>query len=101
MKHKQAKPYDNMNTDELAEATKEFDREFVGIPGRPLTAAQKTLHQKARRKGGRPRIGKGSRRILISLEKELLQEADLLAQRRNLSRSQLIASSLREALKAG
>jgi len=101
MKTKRTKPFDKMNADELAEATKEFDQEFVGIPGRPLTAAQKALHRKARSKGGRPRIGKGSKRILISLEKELLQEADLLARRRNLSRSQLIASALREALKAG
>lgn len=101
MKSRQNKPYDKMNADELAEATREFDHEFVGTPGRPLTAGQKAMHDKARKKGGRPRIGKGSQRILVSLEKELLQEADLLARRRNLSRSQLIANTLREALKAG
>lgn len=88
------KPYQEMNTAELAEATKEFDREFVADTFGPLTAAGKAAHRRARAKSGRPRIGKGSQRINITLERSLLQETDRLARRTGLNRSRIIAQSL-------
>ena len=45
----------------------QFDRETEvgedGLPGKPLSAAQKKAWGRAKRKMGRPRIGKGARRV--------------------------------------
>src|SRR5947209_8731931 len=78
-----------------------FEREFVGIPGKPLTPAQKALHRRAARRAGRPKIGKGAERFTITLERELAKKADALAKRQRMSRSELIADGLRHLLKAG
>jgi hypothetical protein len=97
MKKKQ-KPYWEMNTAELREATKEFDREFVGVPGKPLTAADRKLLARARRKG-RPQVGQGAEKIRVSIERGLLSAADATAKRLRISRSELIAKGLRAVLK--
>jgi hypothetical protein len=51
------KSYWEMTTQELREATKEFDREFVADLARPLNAAERTRDRQLRRGRGRPRIG--------------------------------------------
>ena len=92
------KPLQEMNTEELAAATKEFDREFIADTFGPLSAAGKAAHRRARAKIGRPRIGKGSRRINITLEYGLLQETDRMAKRIGVNRSRIIAQSLAATL---
>ena len=91
------KPYDRMTTAELREATKEFDREDVGVPGKPLTPAQRAMYQKAK-KMGRPRKGAGSAVVGISIEKGLLKAADALAKRRKVGRSELFVAALQAEL---
>ena len=78
-----------------------YDREFVGTPGKPLTPSEKALHRRARSKAGRPRVGRGAKRLTITMERELLNEADLLARKKQISRSQLFAWGIRALLKAG
>ena len=90
-----------MTDDKRNAEVAQFDREFVGLRGKPLTAAQKALHRRAARKAGRPRIGKGAERFTITLERELAKQAEALAKRRHMSRSELIAHGLRNLLKAG
>jgi hypothetical protein len=93
---KMKKVYAEMNTGELAEATKEFDEPFVMDRGRPLNAAERAQHRRAAKRGrGRPRIGKGSERINITIERDLLAQADALALRRKLGRSEIIATALK------
>jgi hypothetical protein len=87
-----------MTTAELREATKEYDREELGLPGKPLTARDRRLHAEARKRG-RPRIGLGAEKIRISLERNLLKQADAAAKRLKISRSELIAQGLRSILK--
>ena len=98
-KRKPRKPYDQMNTEELAEATKQYDREELGLPGRPLTARDKALHRQAK-KMGRPRIGSGGGTTVvgISIETALLKLADSLAKRRKVGRSQLFTEALQAEL---
>lgn len=43
----QKKPFWEMTTAELREATKQYDREELGLPGKPLTAADRKLHVRA------------------------------------------------------
>jgi hypothetical protein len=100
MKKKRTKPYWEMTTEELREATKEYDRGMPGTPGKPLTSADRTLHSRANRKGGRPTTGSGVKVISLSVEKDLLARADVIAKQRGMSRSALIAKGL-EAILSG
>jgi hypothetical protein len=103
---KRKKSYAEMNTAELAEATKDLDREVVDVRGRPLTPAEKKIHRDAakaaKRKRGRPIQGEGARVIAASIEGGLLKQADAYAKRHKLGRSELVTEALRALLaKAG
>jgi hypothetical protein len=89
-------PYDQMTANELAKATAEYDRPWTGpgLPGKPLTTADRAKHRRANL-GGRPRIGKGAKIVPISIERGLLQEADSFAKQHNLKRSQMVAEGHR------
>ena len=98
------KPYWEMTTAELREATREFDRERPGVPGRPLNREERQLHRQVAKRArmGRPRIGLGAKRVLISIERALLDQADRYARQQRISRSQLFAQGVRWVLaKAG
>jgi hypothetical protein len=95
MMKKSKKSYLEMNAAELAQATSEYDNEFIGVPGKPLTAVQRRQHERARAKIGRPIVGKGHKVISTSMEIGLLRRADALAKRRKIPRAALIAEGLR------
>jgi hypothetical protein len=97
---KKRKPYDRMNGRELARATAEYDRPWTGkgLPGKPLTAADRAKHRRAGL-GGRPKVGEGAKIVPISIERGLLRRADAFAKRHKLSRSQLLAEGLRLAMR--
>jgi hypothetical protein len=94
------KPYQEMNTDELAEATAEFDKEFVADTFGPMTPEMRARWEAAKRKPGRPRDGQGVQVISVSIEKELLARSDALAKRKKISRARLIARGLKAVLAA-
>lgn len=89
-----------MTAKELAEATNQFDEPFVVDRSRALTAADRQKWDKVRNKRGRPRTGKGFKRVSISLEQELLTRVTALAKKRRISRSWLIARALESVLAA-
>ncbi|MFI5379051.1 MAG: hypothetical protein ACHRHE_07135 [Tepidisphaerales bacterium] len=100
---KKRKPYWDMTTDELREATREFDEPFVFEKGKPLTVADKAMFSKAREharkvKRGRPRIGKGAARITTTVERSLLERVDRYAQSHGLTRAQIISNGLTAVL---
>lgn len=96
---KTRKPYWEMTTAELREATKQYDREELGLPGKPLTKADRKLHEEAARKGaGRPKVGQGAQRVLVSIERGVLKEADAAARKLHITRSQLVTRGLREMI---
>ncbi len=92
-----AKPYSDMTAAELREATKEFDREFVGDTFRPATPAERARFDRARKRG-RPRVGKGSKTIAVTVERGLLAKTDRLAKRLNVPRAVLVARGLEAVL---
>jgi hypothetical protein len=97
---KKHKPYELMTTKELARATRQFDEPFVMDKGRPMNAAERRQHLRAAKRGrGRPVIGKGSRRINLSVERDLLRAADRLARSTEKKRSQIFADGLRLLLR--
>lgn len=95
---KRRKPYWEMTTEELREATKRYDREELGLPGKPLTRADQTLHARAARKRGRPLVGQGAKRVLVSIERGVLDQADATARKLRISRSELITRGIREVI---
>jgi len=86
-----------MSVEELAAATKQFDVPLPDDVGQPLTAEQAEWNR-AKRKRGRPKKGKGSVNVLISLERGLIEAADEFAQEHGIARSALIAIGLRSVM---
>jgi hypothetical protein len=76
-----------------------FDRGVDLSETKPLTPAQRKLWNKAKRKPGRPRVGKGVEVISLSVEKELLRKADRVAKAQGISRAALFAQGLHEVLR--
>lgn len=92
------KQWSEMDANELRKATKRYDAEFAAdVESKPLTAAQREAHRKAR-KVGRPKLGKGSQVVSLSVEKELLEKADAYAKRQGLGRSEMFILGLKELL---
>src|SRR5262249_18197388 len=95
-----AKPYWEMTTEELREATKEFDEEFVADRAKPLTPEMRARWERARAKPPRAEDGKGEQTIAVRLEKALLDRCTALAKKKRISRDALIARGLRALLAA-
>ncbi|MGH9365943.1 MAG: hypothetical protein ACRD1B_11885 [Thermoanaerobaculia bacterium] len=83
---------------ELAEATAPYDVEMAVERFSPLSAEAKARWNRARRKPGRPRRGKGARVISVSVEMGLLERSDALARRLGVSRASLIERGLKAVL---
>ena len=92
--------YKKMRPKELKAATAKFDEEFVVEQSRPLNAEERALWAKARRKPGRPKVGRGVRVISVSVERDLLGRSDALAQRLGISRASLVSRGLKAVLAA-
>ena|SRR5690348_385748 len=65
---------------------------------RPLNASQRATWRRIRKKMGRPRIGRGTTNVSVTLEKDLLRQADRYAKAHGMSRSQLLAEGVRAIL---
>jgi hypothetical protein len=96
--HREFLRYKSLTARELAEATKEFDWEFVGGKSKPLSPEMRERWLRARRKPGRPRVGKGVKIISVSVEKDLLAQTDALARKLKVGRAALIARAMRTVL---
>ncbi len=97
---RRGKPHTAMTTAELRGATAEFDREFVAETFGTPTPQQRAQLCRARRKRGRPRVGRGAKTISVTIEMGLLAKADRLARRLRTSRANLIARGLRSMLES-
>jgi len=86
------------SSDELEKATPDLDQEFVIDEFGPPPEDVSANWQRAKKKRGRPRKGKGVKVISVSLERDLISRSDKLAKSLGISRSALIARGLKEAL---
>ena len=86
-----SKFYSKLNPDELDRIAAPFEKEFV--PTKPLTPAMRAQEHRVKR--GRPVVGEGAEKVLVTLERSLLREADSYAKTHKINRSQLISESLR------
>jgi hypothetical protein len=76
-----------------------FDKGVDLHKTKPLTTQQRRLWNKAKRKRGRPRVGKGVEVISLSVERDLLRRADQVAKQQGISRAALFARGLLAALR--
>jgi hypothetical protein len=97
---KNEKPYWEMTTEELREATKEFDEEFVFERAKPLTPEMKARWERAKAKRPRATDGETEQTIAVHLDKALLDRCTALAKKKRLSRDALVARGLRALLAA-
>jgi hypothetical protein len=100
MKQKTAqKPYWEMTSDELAEATKEFDRAIPLSKTKPLTKAQRANFERMRRSPHRSvYVSRNGDRVLVRLDPELLRRSSRYAAEQNLTLSEVINRSLKGML---
>ncbi len=98
---KKRKPFTEMTTKELADATREFDREFIADTFLPLDAEAKRRNAHARRKRGRPLRGKGAKVVSVTVERTILDQADAFARKHHLTRAALVEMGLRMVMRAG
>jgi hypothetical protein len=89
-----------MTTEELQEATKEFDEEFVFEKSRPLTPEERALWEEVKAKGQATSNGKPEAHIAVRVDKALLKRCMALAKKKRLSRDALIERGLRVLLAA-
>ncbi len=75
----------------------EFDKEILEADLKPLTPRMKAMDD-AMRGRGRPRVGKGARRINLTMEMDLLRRVDSMAAHTGKSRSQIIARGVMKLL---
>jgi hypothetical protein len=91
----------------LSEAQKEqvyreVDHPDFALSARPMSKRMRALWGRTKKKGGRPRVGRAATRVLISIERGLLETADAVAKRQNMSRSELFSRGVKAVLaKAG
>ena len=95
---KARRPVHRMTADELAEAAAPYGQEMIIDDFKPLTKGARTRWERAQRKPGRPRRGKGVKVISVSVEQDLLERSDRLAHALGVSRARLIERGLRVVL---
>jgi len=91
-----------LTTAQLQTAAHEFERPDYRPRFGKAPVVEQRRHdcaiRQAKRGRRRLRVGSGTERIQITVERSLLAEADDLAERKHISRSELIAQGLRLAL---
>ena len=75
------KPYWEMTTDELRNATKEFDEEFVADKAKPMTPEMRARWERAKAKAP-PANHQGQQTIAVQLDKTLLDQCLALAKKK-------------------
>jgi hypothetical protein len=65
---------------------------------RPLNAREHRQWRRFKAKMGRPKVGKGAKTISLTVERELLAQADAYAKQHGISRAKLVAQGLQVLL---
>ena len=93
-----AEDFEALSDAEKEKIWREIDAQSPEGILRPLNSKERREWLRFRKKLGRPRIGKGTINISVSMEKELLKKADHFAKAHGIKRSQLIAGSVRAVI---
>jgi hypothetical protein len=98
-KSKKVSRYRAMSPGQFARATAKYDQENLNFEGLAVPhEMQAALDRGMKRGRGRPVKGQGAVPVQITLERGLLADADEYAQKKGMSRSELIALCLRKVI---
>lgn len=92
--------FDTLPTAEKERVYQEFEGltlQQIRSEFRPLSAKERVEHMRPK-KPGRPKVGKGVKVISLSVEKDLLKQADVYARRHGMKRTELVAVGLKLAM---
>ena len=93
------KPYWEMNAEELAEATKRFDRPLPLSKTRPLTRKERALFERMRRGPNRSIfVSRDADGIWVRLDPDILQRSTRYAAEQKLTLAEVINRSLKGLL---
>lgn len=100
---KSNKPYWKMNTEELARATKEFDRPIPRHKLKPLSSRERGQWERAKRKPSRSVYvlnseDAGNEAMFLRLDADLIRRSHQCAKSHNMTWEQLIEKGLLSAL---
>ncbi len=103
-KQKQVSPVDRFLA--LSDAEKDaevapFEKGTDPKDWKPLNCTQRKQWKRIKKKLGRPKIGKGSKMVAVTIEIDLLKRMDAFAKAHKLKRSQAIAKGLHLLMQAG
>lgn len=94
--------FESMSAAERQKIVDELDQlttEQIRAMSRPPTAAEHRKLLRAVNKLGRPKIGKGTRNISITVEIDLLKRAEAYSRRKHMKRSEVFSLGLMRLLK--
>lgn len=95
MKKPRKEVFAGKTIEELEALTKDLDQEFIVDSFGPPSKAERRRWESAKRKRGRPRVGKGAKVISVSFETELLNQLDRAAKRKGTTRAAYLAGAVR------
>ncbi len=93
--------YGRMTVEEWDAEVAQYDKPLAKDDFGPPSSEARAQLLRAKAKRGRPKIGKGAKDVMISVEKDLLRAVDRYAKTHGISRSELFARGVRGLLKAG
>jgi hypothetical protein len=91
---KKQKPYWEMNVEELAEATREYD-----VPGYDPPVVKPTAAELAQLHRWQKKRAAGRARLTLSLEKPLIEETDDYAVNHGVTFSEVVSDALRQLMR--
>ena len=77
----------------------EFDRPNVGDMFGPLSPKMRERVRRAKRKVGRPKVGKGAVQVSVAIERALLKRAEAFRKQKGMTRSELFVRGLEAILR--
>lgn len=89
-----------MSDAEKDAAVARFDAPTDLAKTKPQTAGSKRLHERARRKPGRPVTGRGAVVVAVSVERTLLDKIDAYAAAHGMSRAAMLALGAKRVMAA-
>jgi hypothetical protein len=96
---KPQKPYWEMNAEELAEATKEFDRPIPLSKTKPLSKAERAAFERMRRSPHRSvYVSRSADGVFVRLDPDLLRRSSRYAAEQKVTLSEVINRSLKGML---
>lgn len=91
--------FDALSDEQKQQVSDYLDREDVTAEFSPLTPGQRKRWERIRRGPGRPKIGKGTKVVSVTVEKDLLGRADAFARDAGLTRARVVGLALESFLK--